>query len=124
MPLKIYCPSCSGMCGGRFGNSTNASVQKPVITKPVIRTPIHEEETEGDVEEQELKITLSALQLKTPLDTEKDKGIKFGEVMKQRKTGWTSEKPKKVNKKKEFEAFLESAKNTKKPIEIEDNSND
>jgi uncharacterized Zn finger protein (UPF0148 family) len=140
MPLKIYCPNVNcaepilyeltkpiacPFCGNRFDNVNIASqtTQKPKI-KSIIKQVIEEDDDIDNEDNENLDINISSLQLETPIDTKKDKGVSLGEVIKQQKTGFVREKVKKVNKKKEFESFLEGARNNKKPIEIIDNSKD
>lgn len=132
MPLVKYCdcghpnlytlevPIFCGSCGTKFGNSVSIANQKPKI-KPLIKEVIEDDNEDIETEEN-LDINIDALELEVPIDKEKDRKITLGEVIKQQKTGFVREKPKKVNKKKEFQEFLESAKNTNKPIEINDGS--
>lgn len=138
MPLKIYCPSCAqateytltkpsfcSMCGNRFDGSTSIASQtqksKPkIVNYPKIKHPQDEEiiEDNDEIIEELNDININALELDIPIDTQKDKGIKFEELAFQKKTGFVREKAKKVNKKKEFELFLSQAKNDRKSIEI------
>lgn len=143
MPLKIYCTSCSepneytltrpafcSSCGSRFegsifivskksNNKNEKTWRQPMAGALAVNDTYIEDNVENIDNIKD--INLNSLQLEIPIDKQKEKGIKFEDLAKQQKTGFTRDKPKKVNKKKDFQAFLTEAANTKKSIEIADN---
>jgi len=134
MPLKIYCPTCSSpneytlnkplfcsMCGSKFsGIASNGNIPKPKPIQPIIAQRVSEDEEEIEGIDDSQLPDISKLELETPIDTQRSKGVIFGEVAFEQKTGFARTQTKKVDKKKEFEDFLSQAKNTRKAIDIDD----
>lgn len=145
LEVPVFCSSC----GGKFESSISVASQKPKITKkPIIELEEDVDEIDEDIETETSKthklhgltsnkskrnrreteednidlddLNISALQLDVPISTKKEKGLKFEDVAFQQKTGFSRTKPKKVNKKKEFEQFqLEAGAGGRKDISIE-----
>lgn len=129
MPLKLYCPDtkCCAVieytlekprfcpqCGRPLDMSIAAVKEKIVVKKndaPLI---------DKVEDEQEVWIDADQIQFEGMIESFGDnKGITFDQLSQQRKTGFTREVPKKINKKKEIEAFrIEASRSAR--VEVTD----
>lgn len=139
----VFCAAC----GTKFESSISLANQKPkkIIKSQVIETEDEEEvigpikvhplfgqrkskkqkleinnEDFDDLDDGEFLPDINALELDIPISNKKEKGVTLGQVIKEQKTGFAREKPKKVNKKKELEEFrLSAGLGGRKDISIE-----
>lgn len=122
MPLKTYCtdancsfpieyslekPSFCPKCGKNL-NEHNISIANNKRNNTRISQPIIEQEPEIDVNPEDFKVSIESFG--------DNKGVKFGELAEQQKTGFSRMIPKKINVKKTIASILEEAK---KPAKVD-----
>lgn len=138
MPLKTYCPTCSepneytlkkpllcGFCGANLSSigiaNKNASKAKQTPKKPIVKNTQAEiiEDNENDIDNYINEIDESALEAEIE-EFGESKGVKLGELAKEKKTGFVRPKGPKISKKKAIANFQQEARpKTREERELE-----